>query len=262
MQADVTVVTTYCVIASLHVYRPPLRSSLFSHKTMGIPISSVLNPRDSVKIPYAVAHRAVIILIFHRNTRPSVSTPASRSPHQAIRSPAPGWSPAWASAPDSKIERMIYNGPCAATAAAAELCRSSSFRSVMAPVRPGGSVQQRRTGHGSSPSQMRSVTRRRSDHVTRRSAMPRPPSDRVEEGFEIWSTEAERNDTKTAELMGVPQSTVSYWHRTYRWDERYLVLHPARCRAHGRGRAWPPCGRPPGGDPAPAPYRHRQEAGL
>jgi len=54
--------------------------------------------------------------------------------------------------------------------------------------------------------------------------MPRPPSDRVEEGFEIWSTEAERNDTKTAELMGLSQSTVSYWHRTYHWDERYLSL--------------------------------------
>ena len=54
--------------------------------------------------------------------------------------------------------------------------------------------------------------------------MPRPPSDRVEEGFQIWSTEAERNDTRTAELMGLPQSTVSYWHRTYRWDERYLAF--------------------------------------
>jgi hypothetical protein len=54
--------------------------------------------------------------------------------------------------------------------------------------------------------------------------MPRPPSDRVEEGFEIWSTEAERNDTKTAEIMGLSQSTVSYWHRTYHWDERYLSL--------------------------------------
>ena len=54
--------------------------------------------------------------------------------------------------------------------------------------------------------------------------MPRPPSDRVDEAFDIWSTEAERNDTKTAELMGLPQSTVSYWHRTYRWDERYLTM--------------------------------------
>ena len=54
--------------------------------------------------------------------------------------------------------------------------------------------------------------------------MPRPPSERVDEAFEIWSTEADRNDTRTAELMGVPQSTVSYWHRTYRWDERYLTF--------------------------------------
>src|SRR6188472_2726560 len=54
--------------------------------------------------------------------------------------------------------------------------------------------------------------------------MPRPPSDRVDEAFEIWSTEAERNDTRTAELLGVPQSTVSYWHRTYGWDERYLCV--------------------------------------
>jgi hypothetical protein len=54
--------------------------------------------------------------------------------------------------------------------------------------------------------------------------MPRPPSDRVEEGFLLWSTRAERNDTRTAELLGVPQSTVSYWHRTYGWDERYFRL--------------------------------------
>ena len=54
--------------------------------------------------------------------------------------------------------------------------------------------------------------------------MPRPPSERVDEAFEIWSTEADRNDTKTAELMGLPQSTVSYWHRTYGWDQRYLAF--------------------------------------
>ena len=48
--------------------------------------------------------------------------------------------------------------------------------------------------------------------------MPRPPSERVDEAFELWSTEAERNDTRTAEIMGLPQSTVSYWHRTYGWD--------------------------------------------
>src|SRR4051794_23326677 len=56
--------------------------------------------------------------------------------------------------------------------------------------------------------------------------MPRPPSDRVEEGFRIWSTEASRNDTKTATLMGLSQETVSYWHRTYEWDRRYVAeLH-------------------------------------
>jgi hypothetical protein len=54
--------------------------------------------------------------------------------------------------------------------------------------------------------------------------MPRPPSDRIEEGFQIWSTEAERNDTRTAALMGLPQTTVSYWRRTYGWDERYLAF--------------------------------------
>jgi hypothetical protein len=57
--------------------------------------------------------------------------------------------------------------------------------------------------------------------------MPRHPSQRIDEGFRIWSTEAERNDTKTAHIMGLPQSTISYWHRTYRWDERYLnVIRP------------------------------------
>jgi hypothetical protein len=54
--------------------------------------------------------------------------------------------------------------------------------------------------------------------------MPRSPSERVDEAFEIWSTEAERNDTRTAELMGLPQSTVSYWHRSYSWDQRYLTF--------------------------------------
>jgi hypothetical protein len=54
--------------------------------------------------------------------------------------------------------------------------------------------------------------------------MPRPPSERIDEAFEIWSTEDERNDTRTAELMGLPQSTVSYWHRTYGWDQRYLAF--------------------------------------
>src|SRR5215213_8160223 len=88
-----------------------------------------------------------------------------------------------------------------------------------------GSVQQSRTGHVPTTSWMRSSTRRRTDRVTRRSAMPRPPSDRVEEGFAIWSTEADRNDTRTAELMGVPQSTVSYWHRTYHLDERSLTFN-------------------------------------
>jgi hypothetical protein len=54
--------------------------------------------------------------------------------------------------------------------------------------------------------------------------MPRPPSDRVDEGFRIWSTEAGRNDTRTAAIMGLSQETVSYWHRTYGWDARYLSI--------------------------------------
>ena len=54
--------------------------------------------------------------------------------------------------------------------------------------------------------------------------MPRPPSERVDEAFELWSTEAGRNVTRTAELMGLPQSTASYWHRTYNWDQRYLAF--------------------------------------
>ena len=54
--------------------------------------------------------------------------------------------------------------------------------------------------------------------------MPRPPSERVEEGFQVWSTDGDRNDTKTAALMGLPQATVSYWKRTYHWHARYLEL--------------------------------------
>src|SRR5688572_1881618 len=51
--------------------------------------------------------------------------------------------------------------------------------------------------------------------------MARPPSDRVDEAFEIWATIGERNDTRTAQQLGVAQETVSYWHRTYGWDERW-----------------------------------------
>jgi hypothetical protein len=40
--------------------------------------------------------------------------------------------------------------------------------------------------------------------------MARPPSDRVDEAFEIWATIGERNDTRTAQQLGVPQETVSY----------------------------------------------------
>jgi hypothetical protein len=54
--------------------------------------------------------------------------------------------------------------------------------------------------------------------------MSRPPSERIDEAFEIWATDGDRNDTRTAELMGLPQSTVSYWHRTYAWDQRYLAF--------------------------------------
>jgi hypothetical protein len=51
--------------------------------------------------------------------------------------------------------------------------------------------------------------------------MPRPPSDLVDKAFEIWSTTAERNDTRTAQQLGIAQETVSYWHRKYDWDARW-----------------------------------------
>jgi hypothetical protein len=67
--------------------------------------------------------------------------------------------------------------------------------------------------------------------------MPRPPSDRVDEAFEIWSTEAERNDTRTAQQLGVAQETVSYWHRKYGWDERWQEVTAAEAeRASRQGR--------------------------
>lgn len=53
--------------------------------------------------------------------------------------------------------------------------------------------------------------------------MPLHPPERIEEAFQNWSTEADRNDTRTAELLGLPQTTVSYWRRTHRWDERFLA---------------------------------------
>jgi hypothetical protein len=67
--------------------------------------------------------------------------------------------------------------------------------------------------------------------------MPRPPSDRVDEAFEIWSTQAERNDTRTAQQLGVAQETVSYWHRKYGWDERWQEVTAAEAeRASRLGR--------------------------
>ncbi len=64
--------------------------------------------------------------------------------------------------------------------------------------------------------------------------MPRPPSDRVDEAFEIWSTEAERNDTRTAQQLGVAQETVSYWHRKYGWDERWQEVTAAEAELASR----------------------------
>jgi hypothetical protein len=67
--------------------------------------------------------------------------------------------------------------------------------------------------------------------------MARPPSDRVDEAFEIWATTAERNDTRTAQQLGVAQETVSYWHRKYGWDERWLEVTAAEAeRASRLGR--------------------------
>src|SRR5829696_6054144 len=63
--------------------------------------------------------------------------------------------------------------------------------------------------------------RRKTAACTRRCVMARPSSDRVDEAFTIWATIAERNDTRTAQQMGVAQETVSYWHRKYGWDERW-----------------------------------------
>lgn len=57
--------------------------------------------------------------------------------------------------------------------------------------------------------------------------MPRPPSERVDETYEIWSTIAERNDTRTAQQLGVAQETVSYWHRKYGWDDRWQEVTAA-----------------------------------
>src|SRR5829696_8997940 len=67
--------------------------------------------------------------------------------------------------------------------------------------------------------------------------MPRPPSDRVDEAFAIWSTEADRNDTRTAQQLGMAQETVSYWHRKYGWDERWQEVTAADAeRASRLGR--------------------------
>jgi hypothetical protein len=54
--------------------------------------------------------------------------------------------------------------------------------------------------------------------------MPRPPSERIDEAFEIWATTAERNDTRTAQQMGIAQETVSFWHRKFDWDARWQEM--------------------------------------
>jgi hypothetical protein len=53
--------------------------------------------------------------------------------------------------------------------------------------------------------------------------MSHHPPQLIEEAFQIWSTAAGRNDTRTAALLGLPQTTVSSWRRTHRWDARDLA---------------------------------------
>ena len=50
------------------------------------------------------------------------------------------------------------------------------------------------------------------------------PHPQADEAYEIWATTGGRNDTKTAELTGVPRRTISSWRLTYGWRERYLQI--------------------------------------
>jgi hypothetical protein len=64
--------------------------------------------------------------------------------------------------------------------------------------------------------------------------MPRTPSDRVEEGFRIWSTVGARNATQTARILGMSPSTVRYWQRTYGWEARDRAAREADADAAAR----------------------------
>lgn len=65
-------------------------------------------------------------------------------------------------------------------------------------------------------------------NIRNNASMARPRNEKVDEAFVIWAGEADRDDTKTAELVGVPVRTLQYWRSTYAWEQRYISeLGPA-----------------------------------
>lgn len=67
--------------------------------------------------------------------------------------------------------------------------------------------------------------------------MTRQPAEISEDAFRVWATSGEQNDRKTAELTGIPLSTVGYYRRQYRWSERWQeVVSPEADIASNQAR--------------------------
>jgi hypothetical protein len=67
--------------------------------------------------------------------------------------------------------------------------------------------------------------------------MTRPRSEKADEAFQIWCSTGEQSDRKTAEITGVPLSTVGYYRREYQWSERWQeIVGPEAQIASNQGR--------------------------
>ena len=68
--------------------------------------------------------------------------------------------------------------------------------------------------------------------------MPKATEEDIERIFLVWAGEGEQDDSRTAELCGIPRTTVGYYKRTRDWPARFLsVAGPDSEVAANTGRA-------------------------
>lgn len=69
--------------------------------------------------------------------------------------------------------------------------------------------------------------------------------DPAENAYLVWCSEGEQLDTKTAELTGIPRSTIGHWRRTQDWRAKWLGdAGPEAEQAASVGRAMIRAGMP------------------